>query len=141
MSLASAPTFTPGSTGNVYASTALAGNASVTTSAFSVGLAGGSGPPGSTTTGSAVAGRLQVLNIGGTTVAATNGCQVQIFSSSDNGVTYDTVPYLGPFIIATTQGATSVGSYDLPPGQYKLKFTNLDTSNGITVEATLGTTA
>jgi hypothetical protein len=138
MSLASATTFTPGSSGNVYGSNALAGNASVTAT-FAVGLSGDSGPPGSITTGSAVSGRLQVINTGGGTVATTNGCQVQVFSTSD-GTNYDTVPFIGPFVITTVVSTAEPASYELPPGQYKLKLTNLDTTNAITVEATLGTT-
>jgi len=143
MSLSSAPTFTPGSTGNVYPSTTLAANASVTTSAFYVGVSGQSGAPGSTTTGSAVSGSVQVLNTGGGTVAATNGCQIQIFRSCDGGTTWDTVPYLGPFVIPTvvTSSGVQPASYDVPPGHYKVNLKNVDTSNAITVEVTLGTTA
>jgi hypothetical protein len=139
--LSSAPTFTPGSAGNVYGPASLAANTSVTSNAFYVGVSGQSGAQGSTTTGSAVSGRLQVASTGGATVATTNGCQVQVLSSSDGGTTYDVVPYIGPFVIATVASTLESASYDLPPGQYKLKLTNLDTTNALTtVQATLGTT-
>jgi hypothetical protein len=141
MSLAAAPTFTPGSAGNIYGSNSLAANTSYTTSAFYVGVSGQSGAAGSTTTGSAVSGRVQVWNTGGATVATTNGLQVTVFSTSD-GTNYDTIAYGGTgFVIATVASTAALASFDLPPGQYKIKLTNLDTSNAITVEITLGTTA
>ena len=140
MSLSAAPTFTAGSIGNIYGANALAANASTTQGPFYIGVSGQSGAEGSTTTGSAVSGRVQVIDTGGATVAATNGCQVQIFSTSDAGTTYDAVPFVF-FVIPTVASTAQAASVDLPPGQYKLKLTNLDTTNAITVEATLGTVA
>ena len=56
----------------------------------------------------------------GTSVAATNGCQVQVFSTSD-GTNYDTVPFAGvSFVIANAVIAQYYQSFELPPGQYKL---------------------
>lgn len=142
MSLTAAPTFTAGSTGNIYGSNALAANTSTTQGPFYVGVSGQSGSQGSTTTGSALSGRVQVINTGGGTVATTNGLQVQVFSTSDGGTTYDSIAFGGiNFIIPTTVSTAVPASFDLPPGQYKIKFTNLDVTNGITIEATLGTTA
>lgn len=139
MSLPAAPSFTVGSAGNLYASTVLNANTSVTVGPFYVGVAGQTGAAGTTTTGSALAGRLQVWNTATGTVAATNGCQVQILSTSD-GTNYDTIQYAG-FTITSVASTSELQSIDLPNGQYKLKLTNLDTTNNITVEATLGTTA
>lgn len=145
MALTASPTFTPGSTGNIYGGsggTALNSSTSYTTSAFYVGVSGQSGAQGSTTTGSALSGRVQIVNGGGEYVSSTNGLQVQVFSSSDGGTTYDTLGFGGcNFVITTVQSANSTLSFDLPPGQYKIKFTNLDGSYGVTVTATLGTTA
>jgi hypothetical protein len=138
MSLPAAPTFTPGSAGNVLPSASLAAGATVT-KVFYVGVSGQAGAQGSITTGSAVAGRLQVWDTGGGTVAATNGLLVQILSTSD-GANYDTIAYAGSAI--TTVASTAVlASYDLQPGQYKLSLSNLDATNAVTIEATLGTTA
>jgi hypothetical protein len=141
MSLPAQPTFTPGSPGNIYASNSLAASASITTSAFYIGVAGQTGAQGSTTTGSALSGHVQVWNTGGATVSAGSGLQVQAVSTSD-GTNYDTVALGGVnFVIATSVSTTAIESFELPPGQYKLKLTNTDTANAITVEATLGTTA
>jgi hypothetical protein len=138
MSLSAAPTFTAGSAGNLVSSASLAAGAT-TTQVFYIGVSGQTGAVGSITTGSALAGRVQVWNTGGGTVASTNGLQVQILSTSD-GTNYDTIAYAGSTI--TTVVSTAVrASYDLPPGQYKLSLTNLDATNAITVEASLGTTA
>ena len=140
MSLSAAPTFTPGSPGNLVPSQACTSATPVTTT-FAIGLAGDAGPQGSLTTGSAVSGRIQVWSKGGTSVAATNGCLVQVFSTSD-GTNYDTVPFAGvSFVIANAVSAQYYQSFELPPGQYKLLLSNLDTTNAITVEATLGTIA
>jgi hypothetical protein len=142
MPLSAAPTFTPGSTGNIYASNPLAANASTIQGPFFIGVSGQGGSPGSATTGSALSGRVQVINTGGSAVASTNGLQVQVFSTSDGGTTYDTVAFGGTNFVITTIASTSTPlSFDLPPGQYKIKLTNLDASNAITVEVTLGTTA
>lgn len=140
MSLASAPTITMGAAGNVYASNSLANNASHSISPIYVGVAGQTGAQGTTTTGSAVAARLQVWNTGGVSVAATNGLQVQLFSTSD-GTNYDTIFYGVNSTITTVASTASLASWDIPPGQYKLTLTNLDVTNAVTVEVTLGTIA
>lgn len=104
-------------------------------------MLGDSGAQGSTTTGSAVSGRVQVWSKGGGTVGTTNGCQVQVFSTSD-GTNYDNIAFGGVnFVIANAINTQYYQSFELPPGQYKLSLSNLDTANAITVEATLGTTA
>jgi hypothetical protein len=140
MSLAASPTFTPGSAGNLIASTSCTSGTPITAT-FAVGLSGNSGAPGSLTTGSALSGRVQVWSKGGAAVATTNGCQVQVFSTSD-GTVYDTVAFGGVnFVIANAVSTQYYQSFELPPGQYKLLLANLDTTNSITVEATIGTTA
>jgi hypothetical protein len=141
MALSAAPSFTPGSVGNIYGPSSLAGNTSTTQGPFYVGVFGQVGAQGTSTTGSALSGRVQVWNTGGGTVATTNGLQVQVFSTAD-GTNYDSVGFGGlNFVIATTASTATLQSFDLPPGQYKIKFTNLDGTNAVTVTATLGTTA
>jgi hypothetical protein len=141
MSLSADPTFTAGSTGNILSSQSLSGGASVTTSAFYVGVSGQTGSAGSTTTGSALVGNLQVLNTGTATVSGTNGLLVQALRSVDGGATYDSIPLGGVnFVIPTPVSAVAVQGFDLPPGQYKLKLTNQDATYAITVAASMGTT-
>lgn len=143
MALAAAPTFTPGSTGNVYGSNTLAAGANTTAVPFYIGVSGQSGAAGSATTGSALGGRLQVSNTSGSATATTNGCQVTVYSTSD-GTSYDTLAYGGTgFVIPTssTANTATLQSFDLPPGQYKINLKNLDTTNAITVQVTLGTIA
>lgn len=140
MSLLADPTFTPGSPGNLISSQTCTSGTPVTAT-FVIGVVGNSGAQGSTTTGAALSGRVQVWSKGGIAVSTTNGCLVQIFSSSD-GTNYDTVPFAGvSFVIANSISTQVYQSFELSPGQYKLSLSNLDTTNGITVEATLGTTA
>lgn len=138
MSLSSAPTFTPGSTGNLYAATSLAAGASHTTTFF-VGTSGQSGAQGTITTGSALSGSVQVLNSPGGTVAATAGVQVQIFRSTD-GTNYGPTPYTST-TIPSVASTTASADFDLGPGQYKLIATNLDVTNAVTITETMGTTA
>lgn len=143
MPLSAAPTFTPGSTGNIYATSTLAASASTTQGPIYIGVVNQGGSAGSTTTGAALSGRVQIIMTDSGTVAATYGLQVQVFSTSDGGTTYDAVPFAGcNFVMQTTSRNTAYPlSFDLTPGQYKIKFTNLDATNAITVQATLGTTA
>jgi hypothetical protein len=142
LGLSAAPTFTVATAaGNVLAAQTLAASTAVTSSVFYVGTAGQSGAAGTTTTGSALSGRLQVWCGGNTAVAAVSGLQVQVFSTSD-GTKYDSVPYAVNGVIAAVISTTTVQSWDLPPGQYKLTVTNLDATNSLlNVEASLGTTA
>ena len=140
MSLQYAPTFTNGTAGNLIASGALTHGAT-TTANFYVGVSGQSGAQGSITTGSAIFGRVQVWNTGGSSVTSGAYVQVQIFSTSD-GTHYDTITYGGiNFQIATVASTAAYQSFDLPPGQYQISLYNSDSTNSTTVEATLGTAA
>ncbi len=140
MSLPYDPQFTkdPTGTGNVYGGatgTTLAASASVTEN-FAVGAGS------QTTSGYPVAcqsARLQALCFGGSAVAATNGLQWQIFSSSDGGTTYDSVAYQSGPTIGAVASTTTAASIDLGPGQYQIKLTNLDATNAIKVALTCGT--
>jgi len=138
MSLSADPSFTVGSTGNLIASTGLAANTSVSAT-FYIGVAGQSGAAGSITTGIALFGRLQIASTPGSTVAATNGLNVNVYSTSD-GTNYDTIAYGVSSVIPSVASTVARMSWDLSPGQYKLTLQNLDTTNSLTaVVATLGT--
>ena len=141
MPLSASPTFTPGSPGNVVPASTTVTSGTPVTATFAIGLSGDSGAQGTTTTGSAIAGRVQVWNTGGASVSTTNGLQVQVFSTSD-GTNYDTLPYGGiNFVITTVASTAQYQSFDLPPGQYKISVSNLDTSHTTNAQVTLGTIA
>lgn len=135
-------TFTPGSPGNLYGGSgglSLAANTSVTIGPFYVGVAGQSGLPGTTATGSAIGARVEVVNSAGSSVTAGSSVSVAIYSTSD-GSTYDTIPFDWIyFAIATVASSAASESFDLVPGQYQLVLTNTDTMYPTTVQATLGT--
>jgi len=77
-----------------------------------------------------------------TTVAATNGCQVQAFATADTGPNYDTVAFAGTnFVLAPGGSSTAAQSFFLPTGKYQIKLTNLDGTNAITVGATTAAVA
>ena len=142
MSLANDPTFTKDATGNLYgtsAGTTLNANTSVSQN-FAFGTATGAtaGYPGAN---GALSGRLQALNFGGATVNATNGMQVQLFSSSDGGTTYDTIPFGISEIIGTVVNTTTAKSWEIPPGYFKCTMLNLDPANAIKAALSLGTSA
>lgn len=140
MSLSADPTFNPDTTGNLYGGatgTTLAASG-VISQTFAFGCASGntSGRPSA-----ALSGRLQALDFGGSSVASTNGLQVQLYSSSDGGTTYDTLAFAVSQTIGTVASSTTVASWEIPPGYYKLVLTNLDATNAIKVAASLGYTA
>ncbi len=113
MSLSAAPTFTPGSPGNLVSSQTCT-NGTPVTATFAIGVSSDSGVQGSLTTGAALSGRVQVWSKGGTAVASTNGCLVQVFSTSD-GTNYDTVPFSGvSFVIASAISTQAYQSFELP---------------------------
>ena len=86
---------------------------------------------------SSLGGFVQVWDTGGSSVAATNGCQVQAFATADTGPNYDTVAFAGTNFTFTTVASTPAAqSFFLPTGKYQIKLTNLDATNAITVGAT-----
>jgi hypothetical protein len=83
---------------------------------------------------------LTVKNTPGGTVAATRGLQIDIYHRYGSSPTTAPSPMMTftlPSAVAST-AETSPPIY-LPGGQYNVKFTNLDASNAITVEATIDT--
>jgi hypothetical protein len=137
MSLASAPTFNPGSTGGIYGGAGGASLAASTSHTVQFSFGCSSGNTGSLPT-SALYGRLQIIDTGGSAVAVTNGLQVQLYSSSDAGATEDSVPFVLNQTITTIASTAAAQSWDIPPGNYFLKLSNLDATYAITVTVTLG---
>jgi len=126
MALLYDPSVTLSSAGNAVASsTSLNANTSTT---FNVDFSS-----------STLGGFVQIWNTGGGTVATTNGLQIQAFATAESGASpnYDTIAFGGVnFTIATTASTTARQSFFLPTGKYQIKLTNLDVTNGITIEAT-----
>lgn len=84
-------------------------------------------------------GRCQVKNTGGGSVSATNGLKVEAFGLFGAGPTADTIAFPS-FTITTVVSTANYQSFELPPGKWRVKLTNLDASNAVTVEATTWTT-
>jgi hypothetical protein len=122
------PSVTLGTAGVPLSSQALAANTAVSfTADFST---------------SSLGGFVQVWNTGGVTVAATNGLQVQVFATADTTPNYDTIPFGGVnFTIVTVASTAARQSFFLPTGKFRVTLTNLDVTNGITVEATTASVA
>jgi hypothetical protein len=81
---------------------------------------------------------LTVKNTPGGSVAATRGLQIDVYNR------YGTTPTTAasPMLTFTLPSATASTAETAPPiylpgGQYNVKFTNLDASNAVTVEATI----
>ena len=140
--LASAPSFTPGVTGNLVPPATLGGGDSTYAELF-LGVSG-SVPDvqGTSSTASAVAGRVQVGYTAGSSVSGASGCVVAVYGSSD-GSLFDSVPLGGLWFQLKAGGAgdTVSLSFELPPGQYLVSLTNADPTYGIEPWATLATIA
>jgi hypothetical protein len=123
MSLTADPSVTFNAAGNILAvSTALAASGVNSGSVvdFSVNSLGG---------------WIQITDIGGGSVSATSGLQVQVFPAGDSTPHYDSVA-IYTFTITTVASTTSRQSILLPTGKYSITLTNLDATNGITVGIT-----
>lgn len=118
-----ATTFTPSTTVNTQANLLASGSlaASGTTTA-DLDLTGKFGAD------------VQVKDTGGT-VAGTNGVQVDVFRLFGGTPTADTLAVL-TFVIPTTTSTATYKSFHLETGKYRIKLTNLDASNAVTVEMT-----
>lgn len=82
--------------------------------------------------------QIQVRNTGGSVVSSTNGLRVEVFRRFGSGPTNDTDPVTS-FTIPTIVSTTRYRSIELPTGRYRIRLTNLDATNSITVEATTST--
>jgi hypothetical protein len=83
-------------------------------------------------------GQVQVKSAGGSAVAATNGCQIDVYRGFGAGPTYDSISIM-TLVISNAVNTTKYQSFALPTGKYQVKLTNLDATNAITVESTLST--
>lgn len=79
--------------------------------------------------------QLQFKNAGGASVSATNGLRVEVFRRLGTTPTNDTEA-MTSFDLPTTASTSRYKSLALPTGKYRIKLTNLDTAQGITVEIT-----
>jgi hypothetical protein len=123
MSLLADPTITYNSAGNVLAgTTSIAASSSSTGNIvdFSTSLLGGD---------------ICVRATGGSTVASTNGCQIQIFKAGDSSPHYDTVATFTQTLAMTASTASQL-TISVPTGKYSVSLTNLDSTNAITAGIT-----
>ncbi len=121
--MAVSPAMTFNAQFNVYASTSLAAATAVSNSVD---------------VSSKFETQFQVKDTGGGTVAATNGCKVQVFRRFGAGPTDDTIPIL-TFTIVTVVSTANYQSFAVGPGKYTITLTNLDVTNAITVGITSST--
>ncbi len=129
--LPNTPTYTRAAPGNLVAfTTSLLAAASAST-AFSIGDSAGS-------PSSALGGTLQVAVTGGATVAATNGLVWTVQKAADTTPNWSPTPYVTGVTVAAVASTLKVSTpIDLPPGEYQLTVTNLDSANAVTYGATL----
>lgn len=127
MSLAATPTTTYNAQGNILAAgTSIAGNGSNSASIVDF----------SNTLG----GEVGVTVTGGGTVAATSGLRVEVHPALDSTPNYSTVAR--PQIDLTTVVSTTTSySVRLPNGKFRVKLTNLDATNAVTVSVTSNPTS
>lgn len=81
---------------------------------------------------------VQVKAVGGGSVAATNGCKVELFARVGSGPNVDTKSFRS-FVIPVTSSTTDYKTFRVGPGRWRVKLTNLDASNAITVSVTTDT--
>ncbi len=110
------PSMTQNTAGNIRSSASLAASGTSTTSTFNA------------------SGKFEEqIQIGATfgTVATTNGLQVDVLRVIGSTPVADTIPVI-TFVLSGTASTSKAVSLALPTGQYQLKFTNLDATNGLT---------
>jgi hypothetical protein len=115
-----APTYTQNATGNALTSQSLGAGANVT---FDLDIS------------TKFADEVAISNTPGGTVAATAGLQVNWFRKIGTAPDIDTEP-VGGFVIPSVASTLKVASLELPTGFWRIKLTNLDATNAITVKAT-----
>ncbi len=119
MATTTVPTYTANTAGNIHTSASLAA----------------SGTANDNYNGSAVfETQVHVKCVAGT-VAATNGIRVDVYRRYGATPTTAESPFL-TYTIPQTGSTTTTLDFFLPTGQYNIKYTNLDTSNAVTIETT-----
>ena len=122
MPLSSDPSVTYNAEGNILAtSTSLGASASNTGNIVDF-------------SSSSLGGWVEIYSKGGSSVAATNGCQVSVYAAGST-TTYGTIAIYSPSI-ANTANTVALLSILLPTGKYSITLTNLDATNAITVGIT-----
>lgn len=118
------PSFTFNAAGNVRASASLASSG---TANYDVDY-------------SAVIGaRVTVLNTPGGSVAATRGVRVDVFNRYGSSPTTSITAMISFTLPSATASTAETLTFDLTPGKYNIKITNLDGTNAVTVEITADT--
>jgi hypothetical protein len=112
-----APTMTLNAAGNIRSSASLAAGANSTSSTFNVSTK--------------FAAQIQIGATFGT-LAATNGLQIDIFRVIGSTPVVDNIPIVS-FVMAGVASTARALSVELSTGQYQIKFTNLDATNGLTL--------
>lgn len=126
MSLQADPSLLFGSSGNVLAYTTLNNYpTSPSSTTFTVDVSNSLGA------------YLQIWDIAGGTVNATNGVSYQVFSTPDN-VWYDTNTFMPYYVIPTVASSNQRQTLLLGTGKYQIQLTNLDPANAVAVMATTG---
>lgn len=115
------PSFTFNSAGNVKSSASLSasatGNQDVDYSAV-------------------IGARVVVKNTPGGSVAATRGVRIDVFVRYGSGPATAVTAWIS-FTMPSAAASTAEDlAFDLPPGKYNIKWTNLDASNAVTLEIT-----
>lgn len=84
--------------------------------------------------------QVQVKNTGGGTVSSTNGLEITVWRnvSDVSAPRWDTEPIL-QFVIPTTANTEKEQSFVLSTGHYRIRFRNLDATNGIAVDGRYAT--
>jgi hypothetical protein len=128
MALATDPTTTYSSQGNILAASTSIGAGNYSNSNicdFST---------------NSIGGWISVIAAGGATVNSTNGCQISIFPAGDGTTHYDTIAASGA-TLAMTANTNAQMSFVMPNGKYSVQLKNLDPANAITAAITASTTA
>jgi hypothetical protein len=123
MSTVTTTTYTGNSAGNVHASASLGAGANTSDTVDSIFA-------------TCLMGFVHVKNTPGGSVAATRGLRIDVFRRYGSSPTTGETAWYSFTMPSTTASIAESLDFTLEPGKYSFKFTNLDASNAITVEAT-----
>jgi hypothetical protein len=80
--------------------------------------------------------QIHVTNTPGGTVASTRGLRVEVFRRYGSSPTVGETPFLTYTLPSATASTAESVDIFLGPGKYRIKVTNLDASNAVTVAIT-----
>ena len=115
------PSFTFNSAGNIRASASLSASG---TANYDVDYS------------AIISARITVKNTPGGSVAATRGVRVDILNRYGSSPTTGITAFISFTLPSQTASTAEDLTFDLSPGKYNIKITNLDTTNAVTVEIT-----